>query len=247
MHKLLDDFVYSIRRLCKSPGFLAVSVITLAVGIGTNTTIFNAVEAVLLRPLPFHDPDRIAIIREASDRNRSETRNPILATSLDWKRSAHSFEQFEMAVQYFEAGNLAYDEDTQQVRIQYVAPGLLNLLGVQPQLGRSFEASDSLLAGETPSILISHTLWLRSFAANPPVVGRTVRLAGRSVTIVGVLPPGTWVFPSRSDPDVWAVIDPTHTNLPPDTRYLTIMARLRAGVSYEESQAEMNVLASRQA
>ena len=245
MHTVLDDFVYSIRRLGKSPGFLAVSVITLAIGIGANTTIFNAVEAVLLRPLRFDDPDRIVIIREASARNRSETRNPVLATSLEWKRSAHSFEQFEMAVWYFEAGNLASDEDTQHVRIQYVMPGLLNLLGVRPELGRSFEANDSLLAGETPSILISHSLWLRGFAANPLAVGRTVRLAGRPVAIVGVLPPGTWVFPARSDPDVWAVIDPMHTNLTPDTRYLTILARLKSGVTVEEAQAEMNVSASR--
>jgi putative ABC transport system permease protein len=245
MHTLLDDFVYSIRRLGKNLGFLAVSVITLAVGIGANTTVFNAVEAVLLRPLPFHDPDRIVMIREASDRNRSETRNPTLATTLDWKKAAHSFEQFEMAVWYFEAGNLAYDEDTQNVRIEYVAPGLLNLLGVRPQLGRSFEANDSLLAGETPSILISHALWLRSFAANPRVVGRTVRLAGRPVAIVGVLPSGTWVFPARSDPDVWAVIDPTHTNLTAETRYLTILARLKADVTVEKAQAEMNVLANR--
>jgi len=83
MHRLLDNFVYSIRRLSKSPGFLAVSVTTLAIGIGANATIFNAVEAVLLRPVPFHDPDQIVIIREASDRNRSMTRNPMLATSLD--------------------------------------------------------------------------------------------------------------------------------------------------------------------
>ena len=96
-----------------------------------------------------------------------------------------------MAVKYYEAGNLASDEDTQHVRIQYVSPGLLNLLGVRPQLGRSLEASDSLAAGETPSALISRRLWLRSFAANPRVVGRTVRLAGRAVTIVGVLPRGT--------------------------------------------------------
>ena len=185
------------------------------------------------------------MIREARDRNRSETRNPTLATSLDWKKSAHSFEQFEMAVWYFEAGNLAYDEDTQNVRIQYVAPGLLNLLGVRPELGRSLEANDSLLAGQTPSILISHALWLRSFGASTRVVGRTVRLAGRPVGIVGVLPPGTWVFPARSDPDVWAVIDPLHTNLTPDTRYLTILARLKSDVGFEKAQAEMNVLASR--
>ncbi|MBV9180592.1 MAG: ABC transporter permease, partial [Acidobacteria bacterium] len=84
MHTLLGDFVYSIRRLSKSPGFLAVSVITLAIGIGANTTIFNAVEAVLLRPLPFPNADQIVIVREASDRNKSITRNPMLATSLDW-------------------------------------------------------------------------------------------------------------------------------------------------------------------
>lgn len=245
MRTLLDDFVYSIRRLSKSPGFLAVSVITLAIGIGANTTVFNAIEAVLLRPLPFHDPDQIVIIREASDRNRSMTRNPMLATSLDWKKAARSFEQFEMAVEYFEAGNLASDEDTQHVRIQYVTPGLLTLLGVRLPLGRSFETNDSLVAGESPSILISHRLWLRSFAANPRVVGRTVRLAGRAVTIVGVLPPNTWVFPARSDPDVWAVIDPMHSNLTPDTRYLTILARLKTDVSYEQAQAEMNVLARR--
>ena len=179
MHAFLQDLQCSIRRLSKSPGFLTISVITLAIGIGANTTIFNAVEAVLLRPLPFHDPDRIVIIREASDRDRFITRNPMLATSLEWKKAAHSFDQFEMAVMYFEAGNLAYDEGTEHLRIQYVAPGLLNLLGVEPQLGRSFAANDSLLAGETPSILISHKLWLRSFAANPRVLGRTVRLGDR--------------------------------------------------------------------
>lgn len=245
MHPLLQDFAYSIRRLSTSPGFLAVSLITLAIGIGANTAVFNAVEAVLLRPLPFHNPDQIVIIREVNERDRDMTRNPMLATSLDWKKAAHSFDQFEMAVQYFEAGNLAYDQDTERVRIQFVSPGLLNLLGLRPQLGRSFEANGALV-GETPSILISHRLWLRSFAANPRVVGRTVRLGGRPVAIVGVLTPGTRVFPTGSnDPDVWAVLDPIRANLTPDTRYLTILARLKADVSREKAQAEMNVLASR--
>ncbi len=244
MRALLEDSVYSVRRLRKSPGFLALSVITLAIGIGANTTVFNAVEAVLLRPLPFHDPDQIVIIREANEKDRSKTRNPILATSLEWKRAARSFGQFEMAVQYFEAGNLVSEEETQRVRVQYVTPGLLSLLGIRPPLGRSFEANDSLVGGASPSILISHRLWLRGFAANPGVVGRTVRLAGRAVTIVGVLPPGTWIFPARSDPDVWAAIDPIHSNLTPDTRYLTILARLKAEVTFEKAQGEMDVLAS---
>jgi putative ABC transport system permease protein len=235
MKSVLDDLVYGIRALGRSRGFLAVSVITLAIGIGATTTIFNAIDAVLLRPLPFGDPNRILIIREASDKNRSTTRNPTLATSLDWKGTAHSFEQFEMAVAYFEAGNLVDAEDTQRVRIQYVTPGLLNLLGVRPQLGRGFGAHDAL-AGETPSILISHGLWVRNFGGSPNVAGRTVRISGKAVAIVGVLPPGTWVFPTSTDPDVWAVLDPIRANLTPDTRYLSILARLKGGVTHEEAQ-----------
>ncbi len=243
MRSVLGNFRYGVRTLRNSPGFLGISVLTLAVGIGANTTIFSAVEALLLRPLPFRDPDRIVIIREANNKNRSMERNPQLATSLEWQQAARSF-ALEMAVAYFEAGNLVDGSDVQRVRIQYVSQGLLPLLGVRPMLGRGFGSRDAV-AGETPSILISHGLWVRSFGASPTVLGRTARLAGKTVAIIGVLPPGTWVFPSSADPEVWAFLDPRHNSLTPDTRYLSLLARLKNGTALEDAQAEMNVFAQR--
>ena len=123
--------------------------ITLAIGIGANTTIFSAAEALLLHPLPFRDPSQLVIIQEANDKNRSLLRNPQLETSLEWKRATRSFERMEMAVPYFEDGNLVATGEVERIRIQYVTPGLLlPLLGVRPRLGRDFVIRDALAAGE---------------------------------------------------------------------------------------------------
>jgi putative ABC transport system permease protein len=134
-------------------------VITLEVGIGANTGNVSAVEAALLRSLPFEDPDRIVLVQEANTKNPSITRNPELATNLEWKRRARSFEGIETAVAYFEAANLGGIEEPQRVRLQFVSPGLLNLLG-HAEIGTVFTTNEAQIE-QAPEILISHGLWVR--------------------------------------------------------------------------------------
>jgi putative ABC transport system permease protein len=244
MRTLISDLRLSARSLVRTPGFTLIAVLTLALGIGANVTIFSVAKAVLFQRLPFLDPDRMVIVEESNLRQPDSTRNPTLSTALEWRAQARSFAGIEAGVEYVETANLAGTGAAECVRIQYVSPGLLPLLGLKPALGRNLTADDGS-ANTSSAVLIGDGLWKRRFGASPSVLGRTVRLGGRPVMIAGVLPSGAWLFPGAANADIWAPLDPVKGNLTPDTRYLTIIGRLKQGVSLEQAQAEMKVLGQR--
>src|SRR5271169_4710453 len=153
MGTLIQDLRYGVRMLWKSPGFTIIAILTLALGIGANTAIFSVVNGVLLRPLPFRDPSRLVLIAEKSS-------FPVISTSyenyLDWRDQSHSFESVEAvrsgAITLTGAG------DPERLNVQMTTAGLFSLLGINPQIGRTF-LSEEDRAGGTPVVLLSYGLW----------------------------------------------------------------------------------------
>ena len=238
----LQDLRYSCRSLRRSPGFAAIVVATLALGIGANLTMFSLMRAVLWRPLPYPEPDRIVVIQvdARNVRDAGATR----AELLGLKDRSRSFEQ----VSTIEGGdvNLEFAGEMAHVAAASVSDDFLSLLGVRPVLGRLLDSRIDDGKPRPLAILISGELWRRRFSADPAVIGRAVRIDDAEVRIAGVLPPGFRLFlpPSVNDLeqiDVWLPyrIDPAvpHRGLP-------VVARLRPGVTLGQANAELATLAA---
>src|SRR5579864_3292671 len=148
MKGLFQDVRYGARMLARTPGMSAVALLTLALGISVNTTIFSLVNAVLLRPLRFREPDRLVILTEENAKEQGQ-RNPALATSLDWRKHAQSFAQIEFGVTYNERANLIGGTEAQRIDTQFVSPGLLPMMGLHPMIGRGFSPQDAVGLGST--------------------------------------------------------------------------------------------------
>ena len=189
------DLKYSSRTLRKHPGFAAVVIITLALGIGANTAIFSFVNAVILNPLPFPDSDRLVVI---SQTNHEGTEISVsLPNFQDWQARSRSFEQFGGVG--FTTFNLTGVDTPQHLPGQQVTLNYFSILGVQPQLGRIFSPEEDKF-GAPRTALISDSLWRTSFGADPNIVGRSIKLDGDAVTIIGVMPPRFELF---TKPDIW--------------------------------------------
>ena len=244
---MLNDLRYAIRTLLKNPGFTWVVVLSLALGIAANSTMFSVINAMLLRPLKFREPDRLVALYEFNQEQARSIRNPALSSFLEWNRNTASFEQMELAVGGPETYTVSGSGEPERLRAQFVSPQLFALLGVAPSVGRNFAAEDLSHEGST-GIIISHGLWGRRFGKASDVVGMKLNLSGaRLCTIVGVMPPEFWVFSYTRDTDFWIALSPTDNPLTPNTRWFTILARLKPGVTLKETQKEMEVFARRTA
>ncbi len=244
LDSLVGDVRYGIRTLLRSPGFTLVAVVSLALGIGANTTIFSVANAALYRPLPFDDPDRLVVIHEQNTKRESQ-RVAMLSTMIEWQEQARSFERIEGIVWSAETQTLSGDGPAERIRMQFLTPGAFSLLGVRPARGRAFTPEDAVPASR--SVIISDGLWQRRFAADPGVLGQTIRVADTSWPIIGVMPAGTWTAPGLQHVDMWTPIDLRRNELTPQTRWLTTYARLRQTVTLEQAQAEMDGFARRMA
>ena len=192
MQTLWQDLRYSARMLRKQPGFTAVVMLTLALGIGANTAIFSVVNAVLLRPLPYRAPDRLVALWETKLDDDGRLSRGTAANILDWQAQNDVFD--EMAMFGSGGGNLTGDGAPEQVLGARVSEGYFRVLGVEPMLGRVF-APDEHVPGADRVIIIYYDLWQRRFGGAPDVIGRTFRMDDTPYTIVGVMPPGiypTW-------------------------------------------------------
>jgi putative ABC transport system permease protein len=235
--KLIQDIRYGIRSLARNPGFAVIALLTLALGIGANTAIFSVVNAVIIRPLPFADPESIVWVW---DTIRPDTPAPTsLPEFLDWKEQNKSFEYLAA----FQGGNMFLDagEGTEDVPVGIVTPQMFSLFRVNPILGRTF-TDEETLPGRFRVAVLGHSLWQTRFGSDPNVVGRTIQLSGRAYTIIGVMSPG-FSFPERTM--LWRPlpIDPTALDRGP--HYLRVVGRLKAGVTLDQAQAEMSPLAAR--
>ncbi|HWP42364.1 MAG TPA: ABC transporter permease, partial [Blastocatellia bacterium] len=242
MDRFRQDLVYALRNLRKSPGYAAVTVLTLALGIGANTAIFSVVNTLLLSPLRFKDPDRLVMVWEKNiPRNRE--RNVVSpANFLDWNSQNQVFEQ--MAALSDIQVNLTNAGEPEELEAQIVTASFFPLLGVQPVHGRAFLDSEDVPNAERVTI-ISNRLWQGRFGADPQLLGKTITLNGRNYTVVGIMPPGFYFL--NNETDVWV---PMALNTGIDYRevtgrYLRAVARLKPGVTLSQAQAEMTLIASR--
>ncbi len=239
---LLQDIRYAFRMLRKSPGFTSIVVLTLALGIGANATIFSVINAVLLRPLPYSQPEQLVRIYESNPGKGWPTFSISPPNFLDWRAQSHLIEK--MAA--YEPSGYSYTSgDTpEHWSGPMVTEGFFEVLKAQPELGRTF-SSDEFQTGKDHVIVISDALWRRAFAADRAVLGKNVSLDGQAYTVIGVMGP-QFQFPSISS-QVWVPLVFT-----PDTiqngrggHYLGDIARLADGVTVAQAQAEMAGIAAR--
>lgn len=193
MKSLFQDIRYGARMLARTPGMSAVAVLTLALGISANTTIFSLVNSMLLRPLRFREPGRLVLLTEQNAKDRGWQRNPALGASLDWKQHAQSFSQIEFGVTYNERANLIGGSEAQRIDTQFVSPGLLGMMGLKPMIGRGFSPEDA--AGLGSNVIISHPLWQQLWGSDPKVLGKRLETSLGTYTVIGVMPPETWIVP----------------------------------------------------
>ena len=239
------DCRYAARTLVKNWASTLIVVLSLALGIAANSTMFSVIHGVLLRPLNFKEPDRLAAIYEVNLEQRQQQREPMLSSYLQWHQRVSTLERMELAVAGLESYTISGSGEPERISGQYLTPGLFSLLGVRPALGRDFLADDLRHEG-SDGIVISHGFWERRFGRDREVLGAKLTLGGRKVcTVIGVMPPDFWVFPFTKSTDFWIALSPTDNPLTPNTRWFTVLARLKPGVSLKQSQAEMDVLAQR--
>jgi putative ABC transport system permease protein len=187
LETFFQDVRYGLRSLRKKPGFTLTAVIALALGIGANTAIFSVINGVLLRSLAYRDADNIVTVWEHSFQ-RSRTQNSVSpANFLDWQKRSASFQQ--IAATWDTRVNLTSGGEPEEVLVQRVSADFFPVLGVPPQAGRWFVADDDK-QGANPVVLLSHDLWQSRFGGNPAIIGQPVTMSGRSLTVIGVMPPG---------------------------------------------------------
>jgi predicted permease len=232
------DVRYAARVLKKSPGFTLAAVLTLALSIGANTAIFSVVHAVLLQPLPFRNPDRLAMVWEEVSFLGFPQNTPAPANFVDWKKRNHVFE--DMAALQGNLLNLTGDGPAEEVEVKEATSNFFPMLGVEPLVGRTFLPEEDQ-AGARKVVLLSQGLWTRRYNASAEIVGRRVQLNGESYQVVGVLPQG-FDFPDRVD--VWTPLRLSAEQWRERSgHYLEVVARLRDGVTLDRARADMAAIA----
>jgi putative ABC transport system permease protein len=233
---LLPDVQYSLRRLVRTPGFTLTAVLTLALGIGANTAIFSTVNALLLRPYSFPRLDRLMLLREA-DPNQPGDDRAAPADYLDFRTQSRAFS--DIAAFRFGDFNLNNEADSGAVEGYSVTPNLFQIIGAQPLLGRSLSADDGQ-EGRNLVAVISHNIWRQRFGSDSAVVGRTVRLNGRSTTIIGVMPAG---FHYPLGAEIWLPLTFTAAERADRlSRNLYLLGQLRDGFSRTQAESELQAL-----
>ncbi|MGH9627949.1 MAG: ABC transporter permease, partial [Bryobacteraceae bacterium] len=232
---LRRDIRYAARTLARSPGFTLVALLALALGIGANTAVFSVVNSVLLRPLPYADPDRLVTI--FTSRPHSERGNASLAEFLDWKAASHSFETLDAVDR--SRFTLTGDGEAVQIIGLSVTSSFFETLKARLLLGRTFANGEDQPARD-PTVVLSERLWRRRYASNPDIIGKAIILEGRPHTVIGVMP-ASFEFWQR-DTEVWAIL-PLRPPARRGPHFLRGLARLRPGVTVEQAAAEMEMIA----
>jgi putative ABC transport system permease protein len=247
MDTLAQDVRYAVRALAQRPGFTIVAVLTIALGVGANTAIFSVVNAVLLRPLPYPDADRLVMVWTTTGSGNNAAAWP---EYVDWRAQSHSFE--EMAVWRGQSVSLTGGAEPERVAGAFISASFFDVVGARPQLGRTFRPEETDPATTAPVAVISHGLWTRRFGADPGILGRTLVLNGQPRTVVGVL--GPEFEPGRAPFNGWfmgteawqPVADfPNAKGLERGQTELLVAARLRSGVTVAAAQADLEVVARR--
>ena len=232
------------RAFSKSPVFAAAAILTLAIGIGASTAMFSLVHAVLLRPLPFREPERLVQLWEANPSEGKHQFGVSVQNFGDWRARARSFEDLALMMVDANPAVLGVGDVTVQARQATVTPNLFGLLGARPIIGREFAlASGPQTSSDGDEVVLSHTLWHRAFAGDSGVVGKAMRVEGApGAVIVGVMPSG---FSFPSDVDIWVPLDVSRTTVGTrETRVSQVVGRLRPNSSIASARAELESVAS---
>jgi putative ABC transport system permease protein len=245
MQSLWQDVHYGLRVLRRNFALSIVAVIALALGIGANTAIFSVVNAVLLRPLPYRNAERIVAIQEISKDGRRIQVTP--ANFLDWRAQNTVFEHLSAILT--RTSNLAGANEAERINLAVTSADLFDVFGVQPQQGRLFVPEDEQ-AGHAAVAVISHGLWQRRFGGDDEQVGKSITLDGKSYTVVGIAPAGfqypdktdVWIPPLRLAPEVNAQMDVTRVR---GFGYMSAVGLLKPGVPLSQAESEMEAITAR--
>jgi len=251
----MNDLKFAFRQLMKNPGFTAVAALTLALGIGANTAIFSVVDAILLRPLPYPEPDRLVVVCESNARQGWDQYVTSMGAYADWRRQNSVFHQLAAAAVLSQAPVLGHT-GAELVHVAAVSADFFPVLGIQPILGRQFGSEE-----ENPDrgnvVLLSEGLWRERFEADPGVLNQSIWLGERSFTVVGVMPASVKLFDPAgvqgwdngfSKSDLWRPL-PVDSGLRKQRNYraFLVLGRLKPNVSLTQAQSEMTNIAREQA
>jgi len=240
MDNLISDIRFAIRSLMRSPSFTLTAVLALGLGIGATAGVFSLLEGVVLRPLPYREPNRLVTIWD-TNREKALTHEPISPVTFhDYRGLTQVFD--DAAAWWRPQLNLA-DEIGDPVRVSAVetTENLFNVLGVQPAIGRGFEVHPDLFGGEHEAV-ISHRLWQTRFGGDAAIIGRAIRLNGFTYTVVGIMPTG-FAFPGETD--LWQQLQWNLHNHSRGAHFMESVARLKPGVTPEQANRELAALGSR--
>jgi putative ABC transport system permease protein len=238
LETLCQDVRYGLRQPRRNPGFTAVAVLTLALGIGANTAIFSAVNAVLLRPLPYQDSGRLVRVWATNVRNGFPHDVASYPDFTDWSAQNHSFQQVE--AYRGRSYNLSGGDHPEQIRALQVTAGLLPMLGIRSLLGRDFLPEEQQ-PGRSHVVLLSEGLWRTHFGGSPKVLGSEVRLNEENYTVIGILPSR----PEFPPDDAREVVVPLEPDLNRGHGFLYVLGRHKRGIALAEAQADMTAIAGR--
>ena len=229
---------YAVRQFRKSPGFFLIAISVLALGIGANSAIFTAVDALLLKPLPYGDPSRLVIVWEDASTIGFAHNTPAPANYVDWRAQNRVFT--DMAALRYQSASLTGDQSPEQALGGAVTANFFDVLQARPVIGRIWTQQED--AARAKAVVISYSLWQRRFGGDASIVGRDVLMNGQATTVLGVMPNG-FFFPMR-EMEYWAPGFFTPERLAErDSHYLTVVARMKPGVSVAQAQSDMTVVA----
>ncbi|HTA23619.1 MAG TPA: ABC transporter permease [Terriglobales bacterium] len=247
METLLQDVRYAFRMLRKSPGFTAVTVITLALGIGANTTIFSVMNATLLKRLSFPDPNQLVLVWQTLGKNPDDYNIVSAPNYWDFEQQNHVFTGmalFDSAGRGYNLSAGGSNREPEQVSGLRVSAGFFNVLGVQPFLGRGFLPEEEI-RGKDHEVMLSYGLWKRRYGADPALVGKTIKIDGEDFTVVGVMPREfRWEFWS-SPRELWVPAGYTEGDKNRSANSFIAFARLKPGVTVAQARAEMEGIGTR--
>ncbi len=244
--EMFQDLRFGLRMLLKHKGFTAIAILTLSLGVGANTAIFSVVNAVLLRPLPFAEPERLVWFGGWTGADKEQGVTP--ADFLDYREQSQSFTQIAASVSDGIAMNLSGDGEPERLKGGYVTANYLDVFGVKPALGRTFAAEEGLegisMEGGDRVVVLSHALWQRRFGSDPAIINQTITLDKRNVTVIGVMPPQ---FQYPPGVELWLPFrfpaSPQSAFRSRQFHFLRPVARLKPGVTRAQAQAEVEIIA----
>src|SRR6516162_299624 len=227
---MLQDVIHALRQFRLNPAFFAIAICVIALGIGANTAMFSVINAVILKPLPYANPDRLVMLWETRP-DLGAANNVVSAGNyLDWRARSTSFDA--MSAMLFRTQNLTGIGEPEEVGVQFIGQDFFPMLGLSMSHGRSF-TQDECKPEAPATAILSDSIWRRKFSADPSIVGKTIPLSGNAVTVVGVAPPRILTLGDRP-PDLWMALRIRGVNdngTRASGRNFSVLARLKPGVS----------------